>query len=190
MSTLPKIVPAAVTAFSPGGERVLLDFVPQHLAYLEHHGADGVLTLGTNGEGVSLSMEERREVIDAVITHRGSLSVFAGTGCASLPETVALSSYAIERGVDGVMIVPPFYFKDVPTVGLIAYYEAHINAWDCLAGLLLVTEAGGWTNDFLANDGLVSGNPVLASGPGMVDHIKTVAGVARDADGEATPADP
>ena len=128
MSSLPKIVPAAVTAFSPGGERVLLDFVPQHLAYLEHHGADGVLTLGTNGEGVSLSMEERKEVIDAVVTHRGRLGIFAGTGCASLPETIELSGYAIERGVDGVMIVPPFYFKDVPTAGLIAYYEAVMSA--------------------------------------------------------------
>ncbi len=73
---------------------------------------------------------------------------------------------------------------------LIAYYEPHINAWDCLAGLLLVTEAGGWTNDFLANDGLVSGNPVLASGPGMVDHIRTVAGLAGEAGGETIPAQP
>ena len=128
MSALPQIVPAAVTAFSPGGERVLLDFVPQHLAYLEHHGADGVLTLGTNGEGVSLSMEERKEVIDAVITHRGRLGVFAGTGCVALPETIELSRYAIERDVDGVMIVPPFFFKDVPVEGLIAYYDALMSA--------------------------------------------------------------
>ena len=128
VSKLPQIVPAAVTAFSPGGERVLLDFVPQHLAYLEHHGADGVLTLGTNGEGVSLSMDERKEVIDAVITHRGRLGVFAGTGCTALPETISLTNYAIERGVDGVMIVPPYYFKNLPTKGLIAYYDALMSA--------------------------------------------------------------
>ena len=137
MSALPQIVPAAVTAFSPGGERVLLDFVPQHLAYLEHHGADGVLTLGTNGEGVSLSMEERKEVIDAVITHRGRLGVFAGTGCAALPDTIELSGYAIERGVDGVMIVPPFYFKDVPTAGLIAYYDSVLGALPAQRKVLL-----------------------------------------------------
>jgi len=41
------------------------------------------------------------------------------------------------------------------------YIELHINAWDVLAGLLLVREAGGWTCDFLAGNGLVAGNPVI-----------------------------
>ena len=44
---------------------------------------------------------------------------------------------------------------------LIGYYEPHINAWDCLAGILLIEEAGGWVDDFLINDGLVKGNPIL-----------------------------
>ncbi|MGB1238802.1 MAG: inositol monophosphatase family protein [Pseudomonadales bacterium] len=44
---------------------------------------------------------------------------------------------------------------------LIAYYEPHINAWDCLAGILLIEEAGGWVNDFLADEGLAEGNPIL-----------------------------
>lgn len=43
-----------------------------------------------------------------------------------------------------------------------AYYEEHINSWDVLAGLLLITEAGGISNAFLENDGLLSGNRVLA----------------------------
>ena len=48
----------------------------------------------------------------------------------------------------------------------IGVYEFQINSWDCLAGIALVRETGGWTNDFLANDGLLSGNPVLAASPG------------------------
>ena len=128
MTDLPRVVPAAVTPFSLGGAELQLDFIPQHMAYLEHRGADGLLTLGTNGEGVSLSMQERKDVIDAVLTHRGRLQIFAGTGCAALPETVELSRYAIERGVDAVMIVPPFYFKSIETPGLIAYYEAVLSA--------------------------------------------------------------
>ena len=52
-----------------------------------------------------------------------------------------------------------------------AYYEAHINSWDCLAGLLLVREAGGWTNDFLAGDGLIRGNEIMASAPGLKDQL-------------------
>ena len=41
MSDPPRIVPAAVTPLSEGGEHLLLDWIPQHLAYLEHRGADG-----------------------------------------------------------------------------------------------------------------------------------------------------
>ena len=37
-------------------------------------------------------------------------------------------------------------------------YEYQINSWDCLAGICMVRETGGWTNDFLAKDGLHSGN--------------------------------
>jgi myo-inositol-1(or 4)-monophosphatase len=47
------------------------------------------------------------------------------------------------------------------------YFEAHINAWDALAGLVMVREAGGWANDFLAGDALTEGNAVLACTPGL-----------------------
>lgn len=46
---------------------------------------------------------------------------------------------------------------------LIGYYEPHINSWDCLAGLILVQEAGGQTNQFLDNEGLLKGNSILVS---------------------------
>jgi myo-inositol-1(or 4)-monophosphatase len=59
---------------------------------------------------------------------------------------------------------------------LLGYYEAHINAWDCLAGLILVREAGGWHSDFLTGDGLMSGNPLTAAGPGLIDAMRAVAG--------------
>jgi myo-inositol-1(or 4)-monophosphatase len=52
-----------------------------------------------------------------------------------------------------------------------AYCELHINAWDALAGLLIVAEAGGWTNDFLSGDGLRHGNPVLACTPALKDVV-------------------
>jgi myo-inositol-1(or 4)-monophosphatase len=45
------------------------------------------------------------------------------------------------------------------------YVELHINSWDVLAGMLLVREAGGWTNDFLAGDGLRAGNSIIACTP-------------------------
>lgn len=48
---------------------------------------------------------------------------------------------------------------------LIGYFEPHMNAWDALAGFVLVKEAGGKCNDFLANDGLMRGNPVIVANP-------------------------
>lgn len=65
---------------------------------------------------------------------------------------------------------------------LLGYLEAHINAWDCLAGILLVEEAGGRTNDFLANDGLLRGNPVLAAAPGVADALRAVAAFDPETD--------
>jgi myo-inositol-1(or 4)-monophosphatase len=58
-----------------------------------------------------------------------------------------------------------------------AYVELHINAWDCLAGLLLVEEAGGRVSDFLAGDGLRRGNPVLVTAPGIADAVVEATGV-------------
>ena len=54
----------------------------------------------------------------------------------------------------------------------IGVYEYQINSWDCLAGIAMVRETGGWTNDFLANDGLLTGNPVLVAAPGVKDAMQ------------------
>jgi len=55
---------------------------------------------------------------------------------------------------------------------LIGYYEPHMNSWDAVAGALLVTEAGGRSNDFLSDkNSLIAGNPVLASGSGLYDQL-------------------
>jgi myo-inositol-1(or 4)-monophosphatase len=68
------------------------------------------------------------------------------------------------------------YVADGRTHG---YCELHINSWDTLAGLLMVREAGGWTNDFLAADGLSRGNPVLACTPALRDALVTATGVGQ-----------
>ena len=55
------------------------------------------------------------------------------------------------------------------------YLEHHINAWDCLAGILLVREAGGYVSNYLANNGLAKGNPLIACAPGVKEAILTAA---------------
>ena len=68
------------------------------------------------------------------------------------------------------------YVADGRTHG---YCELHINSWDTLAGLLMVREAGGWTNDFLSGDGLARGNAVLACAPGLKDALVAATGVGQ-----------
>jgi myo-inositol-1(or 4)-monophosphatase len=61
---------------------------------------------------------------------------------------------------------------------LIGYYEAHINSWDCLAALAMIREVDGWTNDFLAGDGLTRGNAVGAAAPGLAEAMQRLSGLA------------
>jgi len=70
-----------------------------------------------------------------------------------------------------------------------AYYEAHVQAWDCLAGLLIVREAGGRTNDVPAPVMLVQGGPLLAAAPGLFDRLAAVAARRLDLGGRAPPQD-
>ncbi len=54
------------------------------------------------------------------------------------------------------------------------YVELHINAWDVLAGIILVREAGGWVSDFLSGDGLTLGNPIIACTPEIADRVRAL----------------
>ncbi len=56
-------------------------------------------------------------------------------------------------------------------------YETHMYSWDCLAGLVMVKEAGGLINDFLADEGLTKGNVIFAAAPGIAEEFAAVVGV-------------
>jgi myo-inositol-1(or 4)-monophosphatase len=57
------------------------------------------------------------------------------------------------------------------------FVEHHIHAWDCLAAILLVSEAGGYVSDFLTGDGLAKGNPIIACAPGVKDALIAAAAI-------------
>ena len=59
----------------------------------------------------------------------------------------------------------------VASGALIGYIEYHINSWDCLAALLLVSEAGGTVNDFIADNGLHQGGKVIAAAPNVFAQL-------------------
>lgn len=119
------IVAAAATPIQDG--RPHLKNLEVHLRQLAADGCSGVLLMGTTGEGPSLSLEERVEVIGAGREFAGEMMVMAGTGCANLPETISLTRRAFECGVDAVVVIPPFYFKSVSDEGLLAYYLAVLD---------------------------------------------------------------
>ena len=54
------------------------------------------------------------------------------------------------------------------------YWEAHINIWDVAAGLCIVMEAGGWTNDFMSGDVFRQGNPILATNPALAESLSAL----------------
>jgi myo-inositol-1(or 4)-monophosphatase len=81
----------------------------------------------------------------------------------------------VRRGGSGALALA--YVADGRIDG---YCELHMNSWDALAGLLLVQEAGGWTNDFLGNDGLTRGNPILACTPGLRELLADAMGLPAE----------
>ena len=64
---------------------------------------------------------------------------------------------------------------EVASGRLVGYYEPHINAWDCMAGLLMIREAGGWTGPFpTAGDALLKGAPVVGCAPQIREEIASL----------------
>ncbi|HEX6209699.1 MAG TPA: dihydrodipicolinate synthase family protein [Methylomirabilota bacterium] len=78
--------------------------------FLADHGADGVFACGTTGEGILLSLEERKRaaVLFRAALTRGLLIVHCGAQ--STADTVELAAHAAEIGADGVAVIPPPYF--------------------------------------------------------------------------------
>jgi 4-hydroxy-tetrahydrodipicolinate synthase len=99
-----------------------------HCRWLLRQGCDGIALLGTTGEANSFSVDERKAILEGVV-QRGIPAdrLLPGTGCAALSDTVALTRHAVELGVAAVVVLPPFYYKDVTVDGLMASYEAVID---------------------------------------------------------------
>jgi myo-inositol-1(or 4)-monophosphatase len=55
-------------------------------------------------------------------------------------------------------------------------FEMHMYSWDCLAGIVLIEEAGGRMNDFMRGEGLLKGNPILAAAPGIAEALSALVG--------------
>jgi 4-hydroxy-tetrahydrodipicolinate synthase len=84
----------------------------------------GLAVFGTNSEANSMSTEERISLLDALVAAGIDPSrMMAGTGCCSITATVALTAHAVKQGCAGVLMLPPFYYKNVSEEGLYRYFS-------------------------------------------------------------------
>ncbi len=93
------------------------------LGYLKANGADGVVVLGTTGEFPSFSVAERKKIAETAFKHRNGLNIIVSPGTANYPETLELCQHAEANGADGLLIVPPFYYKHPRLDGLVRYFS-------------------------------------------------------------------
>jgi 4-hydroxy-tetrahydrodipicolinate synthase len=100
-----------------------------HARSLLDRGVDGIAPFGTTGEGQSFSVAERLAGVDALLAAGiPGERVVAATGCAALPETVALTRHGVQAGCAACLVLPPFFWKDVTDDGLFAWYANVIEA--------------------------------------------------------------
>ncbi|HEX6711682.1 MAG TPA: dihydrodipicolinate synthase family protein [Rubrobacter sp.] len=123
ISTLPRGVLAAV--LTPMDE----DLTPDHRAFIAHchrllaAGCHGLSVFGTTGEGTSLSTDERLAALEALAeSDVPGEALLPGTGSCALTDTVSLSRAALEAGAAGVLVLPPFYYKDTGDDGLFRFF--------------------------------------------------------------------
>jgi 4-hydroxy-tetrahydrodipicolinate synthase len=84
----------------------------------------GLAPFGTTSEANSISADERISLLDALVAAGIDPSrMMPGTGCCSITETVALTTHAVKHGCAGVLMLPPFYYKDVSEEGLYRYFS-------------------------------------------------------------------
>jgi 4-hydroxy-tetrahydrodipicolinate synthase len=128
-AVLGEVLTAVVTPFKPDGT---IDFERfRELAqYLVESGSDGLVVAGTTGESPTLTDDERLELFRvAVDTLNGRASVVAGTGTYSTAHSVHLTREAHELGVDGLLVVTPYYNKPPPR-GIVEHFRAIADVSD------------------------------------------------------------
>ena len=118
------VIAAAVTPLSEDYSPQL-ESVPEYLEFLHGRGCHGALLLGTTGEGPSFSPSERMAILKSALEVREVVPDFfllAGTGTPSLDETIQLTREAFELGFEGVVVLPPYYYRSVTEDGLMRWY--------------------------------------------------------------------
>jgi 4-hydroxy-tetrahydrodipicolinate synthase len=122
-AVLGEVLTAVVTPFRDDGS-VNLDAFRDLCAHLVANGSDGVVVAGTTGESPTLSDDERVELFAAAVDAVGDrATVVAGTGTYATAHSVHLTERAHDAGVDGFLVVTPYYNKPPPR-GIVEHFKA------------------------------------------------------------------
>lgn len=124
---------AGVAVVTPmkNNEDVNYDKLEELIDWQIKEGTDCIIIAGTTGESSTLSMEEHRDVIRAAVEFtKGRVPVVAGTGSNCTRTAIQLSQEAEEAGVDGLLIVTPYYNKATQG-GLVSHYSAIADSTKC-----------------------------------------------------------
>ncbi|MCW3094531.1 MAG: Dihydrodipicolinate synthase/N-acetylneuraminate lyase [Chthonomonadaceae bacterium] len=154
------LMTAILTPFDLKGE-LALEHMPALIEFQRQAGIDGLVVCGTNGEGTALSVAERKQVLETVMTQRGDLKIVAGTGATSVTDAVELTRHAAQVGADAVLVLPPFFSKNPSPQGLADYFQRMLDAVDLPVLLYNIPQfsAVAITDELL---GLLEGHPNLA----------------------------
>ena len=104
-----RTIAAALTPLRANGAELDLDALEPYLIFLKDAGIEGVLLLGSTGEGILLSLSERKAAISNAVS--GPLPVLAHCGAQTTADTVALAAHAAEAGAEAVAVIAPPYFQ-------------------------------------------------------------------------------
>lgn len=104
-------IAAALTPLTGGGAAIDEDAIPPYVDFLASHGVDGILALGTTGEGVLFDVDERRRIAELFMEAAGArLQVAVHCGAQSTADTTMLAEHAALVGADAVAVIGPPYF--------------------------------------------------------------------------------
>jgi len=121
---------AAVTPLRDGGEALDEDTFAPYADFLAAGGLDGVLALGTTGEGFLLRVEQRMRAAELFVEAcRGRLAVAVHAGAQSTWDTVELAAHAADIGADAVAVIAPPYFA-LDEAELLSHLDAAARACD------------------------------------------------------------
>lgn len=124
-----RVMTAMATPFTPDGG-LDLERAAGLARELVAAGNDGLVVCGSTGESPVLSTEEKRELLGTVVEAVGDRAdILAGTGTYDTRATIALSQMAADQGVDGLLVVTPYYSRP-PQSGLLAHFRAVASETD------------------------------------------------------------